>query len=187
MRPDLRRSCGGDPELRTEAALSCAWTLATLISLRCDTVHRVLDLDAIIFQGGSDRPLQLQLRLLKGRGGVHQREFGNRQVALCRQRLETRPGSQLLLLLHDAEGLLRQVTGFAGGLDARAALLKRVLRVADLDADSLAKLLCAKFSLPRLQLGTILVGLRDAVANRDAERDADVIIRRGVVEGIAKG
>ena len=80
--------------------------------------------------------------------------------------------------------LLARSRAFLRGLHARAALLQRILRVAYLDADLLLQLLLAEFCLAIFQLGTILVGLGDAIANRNVEVQSHEVVGRSTVVGV---
>ena len=73
---------------------------------------------------------------------------------------------------------------FPRGDDAGLRLRQGVLGVADFDADLLALLLDVELGLGVLELGTVLVGFGDAVADGDVELEADVVVGGGVVEGV---
>ncbi len=62
-----------------------------------------------------------------------------------------------------------------------------VAAVDDLDANLGVELLQTHLGLAKLHLGAGLVGLGDAVAQRDGEVDADALVGRGAVEEIAEG
>ena len=71
--------------------------------------------------------------------------------------------------------------------DAGLGLVEGVLGVADFDADLFAKLFGAELGLAGFELGAVLVGFGDAVAEGEVEVDADVVVGGGVVEGVGEG
>src|SRR6185312_4645663 len=85
------------------------------------------------------------------------------------------------------EGLLREVACLLQRLHLRLSLLERVLRVTHIKTDALFLLLEGDFLLAVLKHSAELVGLGDAVAQRDVEFEADLILRVGVVESILQG
>src|SRR5271165_5651066 len=109
------------PASLCSARLLCVWALANVHSPGRDAIHRVLNLNSIIRQSGAGGALQLYFRLLVGGVGVHQVELGDGKVSLRGQGLETRSRAQFLLLLHNGEGPLGEVAGFARSLHAGAA------------------------------------------------------------------
>src|SRR5271166_1978869 len=117
------------PASLCSARLLCVWALANVHSPGRDAIDRVLNLNSIIRQSGAGGALQLHFRLLVGGVGIHQVKLSHREVALRGQRLEGRSRAQVLLLLHDGEGLLGEISGLARGLHTGAALLQRVFRV----------------------------------------------------------
>src|SRR6185312_15307778 len=95
--------------------------------------------------------------------------------------------SELLLLLRNIEGLLREVACLLQRLHLRLGLLERVLRVTHIKTDALFLLFEGDFLLAVLKHSAELVGLGDAVAQRDVEFEADLILRVGVVEAVLQG
>src|SRR5271166_3227693 len=150
------------PASLCSARLLCVWALANVHSPGRDAIDRVLNLNSIIRQSGAG-------------------------VALRGQRLEGRSRAQVLLLLHDGEGLLGEISGLARGLHTGAALLQRVFRVPHLDTDLLLELLLAKFRLAILQLRAVLIGLGDTIANRNIEVQSDKVIRGRAVVRVFEG
>ena len=96
------------------------------------------------------------------------------------------PAPSVCSFLHDLEGALRQVPRLSGGPDPRPGLLQRILRVPDFNPNLLFQLLAAQFGLPVFQLRAVLVGLGHPIAYRDIETQSDVVVRRGIVEGIRR-
>ena len=98
--------------------------------------------------------------------------------------LLVRSGSQLLLLLRNIECLLGQVASLARRIHAAGSLLQRKARVAHFNADALLQLFKINLRLPVLEFGAVLVGLGDAIAQRNAQLKAHLIFGRRVVERI---
>src|SRR5215469_3398896 len=167
MRAGRAGSCSSAPAPLCSASLVCAWALGNVFSPGRDAIDRFLDLDAIIRQSRSGCALQFDLRLLVGSIGIYQIEFCQRKVTLRGQCLESRSGAQFLLLLHDGEGSLRKIAGLLCCLHAGLALFQCILRVANLNANLLLELLHTELGLPIFEFGTVLVGFRYAVANRN--------------------
>ena len=141
-------------------------------------------LNSIMFQSAAGCTIQFNFGLFVGGHRGDQIQFGEGEVALRGHGLEGRSRPERLLLLHDLEGPLRQVPCLAGGPDPRSGLLQSILRIPDFNPDLLFQLLPAQFGLPVFQLGAVLVGLGHAIAQRDIQIQPDVVVRRGIVEGI---
>ena len=100
------------------------------------------------------------------------------------ERLLVRSRAEFLFLLHNIQSPLRQVARVARRVHAAGALLQSKTRVAHLDPDALLQLFKIHLRLPVLELGAVLVGLGDAVAQGDVQLKAHLIFGRGVVEGV---
>src|SRR6516162_6146124 len=105
MRAGRTGSWASLPGSLCSAPLVWVCALATVIS-GCYAIDCFLNFDAIIRQRRACGSLELHFRLLIRGIGVHLVELGKGEVALGRKRLEGRPGTQFLFLLHDGEGLL---------------------------------------------------------------------------------
>jgi len=109
------------------------------------TVHRVLDLDAIMFQS---RPVARSVDFAFSCMVIAlTRSNSARKIALGREGLIARSRPQFLFLLRNVECALGQVSCLARGVHPRASLFKRILCIANLNADLLLQLLPAQLGL----------------------------------------
>ncbi len=125
------------------------------------------DGNAVVLEDRAGGAPHLNARLLVGGFSRDQRRFGQGQIVLGSEGLLVRSRAQFLFLLHDIEAPSRQIARLAGRIHAAGSLLKSITRIAHFDADALLQLLQIDLRLPVFQLGTVLIGLGDAVAQRN--------------------
>src|SRR5271165_6390153 len=130
MRAARTVSLASPPASLCSARLLCVWALANVHSPGRDAIDRVLNLNSIIRQSGAGGALQLHFRLLVGGVGIHQVKLSYREIALRGQRLEGRSRAQVLLLLHDGEGLLGEIGPCARPAHGRGSAPARIPRSA---------------------------------------------------------
>jgi len=86
-------------------------------------------------------------------------------------------------LLHlGIEALLVKVPGGDGGLNQGAVVGERILRILHIHADLRVQLLQPQFRLAILDERSRLIGLRGAVADGNAQIEADDLIGSGAVK-----
>src|SRR5262249_15892682 len=135
-----------------------------------------------MFQSRAGGAVQFDSGLFIGSHGVHEVKLTKSEVALGSERLETRSRAKFLLFLRNVEGTAGQIAGLTGRAYTGARLLESVLSVAHLNANLFLQLFHTQRRLAILQLRAILVGLRDAVPDGNVEVEADIVVRRRVVE-----
>src|SRR5580698_9353674 len=106
-----------------------------------DTRFRVVDGNACALERLTDCAVDIHLRLLIGCLCGVQSRFGNGERAFGIQRIEAGLGAEKLLLFDNVEGLLGQVERLLRCVHVSLSLLESKLRVANVEANTLLRLL----------------------------------------------
>ena len=150
-------------------------------------VFAVGDRDAVFLEHQPGCALQLDASLFVGRFGGHECRLRHGQVVLGGERLLIGSGAQFLFLLHDIECALSEIARLPGGIHAAGTLLQRVACVAHFNHNVLLQLFNVHLRLAILELGAVLVGLGDPIAQRHLKLETHLVLRRRVVERILDG
>src|SRR2546430_4600954 len=170
LRRDLRRhvlSLGG---------VGHGWHLGYLSALG------IRDQNSKTIQSKANDAIQLHPRLFISSHRRYQVRLRLRPVTLRLQHQRSGRGAQRVFLLFSIQRLPAQFDRGSSGFHAGAVLLHGELRVAHFDAYLVLELLQAHLGLTVFQLGTHLVGLRRAVAQRDGQAQSDTFIWSAGVE-----
>ena len=172
-------------------ALSPGWlglaSLAICSPSGCSAVHRILDLNAIIFQSSSSGAFQFELGLLIPAVVAFTRSSSATARSRCAVnvwKLEPAPNVCSFCMMLNV--LSARSRACFAALRPYPALLQSVLRVAYFDANLLLKLLQAQLGLTILQLRAILVCLGHPISNRKRQVKTHEIVWGRIVEGIRK-
>lgn len=135
------------------------------------------DLDAVRFERSSDRPLEVRDRFVQIGLRLQLFPAGVDQVFLALKHEKNRRRTRLELPFLTLEKLLRRRPRRRRGLESRLRRTQRLQSVADIGFDRLFDLRRLRFDLTSLDERPSEICARDAVSERQRDRQADAIRR----------
>jgi len=145
------------------------------------------DVDSGVVEQQAGRAIEFDAGFLIRRFRRNQIRFAGRQGRSILQDRGLCGESYLEFLLIGVEGLAREIDCRLRSFDGRAVLLDVKLRIADLNAHLILKLMLADERLPIFEFGANLIGLRQAIADGNVQGEADAFVGSSGIDQLIQG